>query len=238
MISQILKGIVPSAVVEFFDIELSNTAAFAILAGGLALLIGVVVLVKVWRRRRWAKLRARAARFGWQPITDPVPEPVAGPLRSDRCAIALGARHKGHQVWMIYHRWTDDTGRHSRTHELTRYFLILGPEYPDIRLHHRPDSDEPPLERASDGAPRLRDFDIGYAEFDKRFVYEAPAGVESLSMLTPALQKAMVADHLPLWEIADGVLITRYADAPGMATLRPRADAIVYLAGMLTRTRA
>lgn len=234
MISTILKAIASAGVVELLDVELSNSTAFALLAVLIAVLVASVVLARAWRRRRWARLRARAARLGWQPITGPMPAPVAEALGSRRCQIALGARHQGHRVWMVYHRWS---GEKSRTHELTRYFLELGPGFPDIRLHHRPDSDEPPPEPETGEAPRMREFDTGFDKFERRFRFVAPDEFDPLPLLTPALQKAMVSGYLPLWEIAEGVLVTRHPDEPGMATLRSRADGIVHLAGMLTRTR-
>lgn len=181
-----------------------------------------------------AMLRAEAARFGWQPITDPTPGPVAEALRSDRCKIALGARHQGHQIWMIYHHWTESSGDDTaRVHDLTRYFLVLGAGYPYIRLHRRQRIDERWLKSIIDGWLGLRDFHTGHAGFDTRFAFEAPATVEPRRLLTPPLVEAMVAGRLPLWEIDEGVLVTRHLGEPTIATLRRRADSIVHLAGML-----
>lgn len=220
-------------------------------AGFVALLLALNAAVR-WRlRRRMARLRAQSAQFGWHPITDPVPGPVATALRSRRCKLALAMQYEGRQVWMIYHQWTERSAsrRSERVEDLMRYFLDLGPGYPSILLRRRTvmDGDQWPVEgmgglveKFIDGMRGLPDSYTGDAEFDRRFSFQVlqthqvrHATAEPLRLLTPPVRAAMVADQLPLWGLDGGILSIRYPYEPDADRLQAGAEAIVRLAGML-----
>jgi hypothetical protein len=192
------------------------------------LIVYAVAAVRRERRRR-EQLRGYAARLGWLPITGPVPEPVAKDARSRRCRLALGLRRGGHDLWVVWHQWTESTGSgegsSSRTRNRTRYFLWLGPAYPDIAVRRR----------TGIGAffKPVRGIGTGDAGFDKAFLVRPSDTYEQRRLLTPPLREAMLARRLPVWEIAGGVLITAYEDMPRIENLQARADAISYLARAL-----
>lgn len=196
----------------------------------------IVVLVIVFavatvrkERRRVEHLRAYAAHLGWLPIAEPVPEPVAESARSRRSKLALGLRRGQHHLWVVWHQWTEHSSSGStsstRTRNRTRYFLWLGPAYPDISLRRR----------TSVGAflMPVRGAGTGDAAFDKAFLVRSAAPYEQQRLLTPQLREAMLARRLPVWEITGGVLAIAYDDAPRVENLQLRADAISYIAHAL-----
>jgi hypothetical protein len=195
------------------------------------LVVVIVVLVARRDRRRVAELRAYAAQYGWQPITGPAPEPVARDARSRRCKLALGARRGPHQVWVVWHQWVESTGSgqtsSSRRRNRTRYYLWLGPDYPDVSVRRR----------TGVGAffKPVRGVGTGDAAFDKAFLVRPGDSYEPLRLLTPPLREAMLARRLPIWAINGGVLITAYDDMPRIESLQPHADGICYVADALGR---
>ncbi len=196
------------------------------------ILVVVVVVVVIRReRRRVAALQAYAAQAGWQPITGPAPEPVARDARSRRCKLALGAQRGPHHLWMVWHQWTESTGSgqtsSSRTRNRTRYYLWLGPAYPDVSVRRR----------TGIGAffKPVRGVGTADAAFDKAFLVRPGDSHEPLRLLTPPLREAMLAGRLPVWAISGGVLITSYDDMPRIESLQLRADGICYVADALGR---
>jgi hypothetical protein len=198
-----------------------------------ALVLVIVVVVVVARRERakLAELRAYAAQSGWLPITGPAPEPVERDARSRRCKLALGVRRGPHHLWVVWHQWIESTGSgdnsSSRRRNRTRYFLWLGPGYPDVSLRRR----------TGIGAfvKPVRGVGTGDAAFDKAFLVRPGDSHEPLRLLTPPLREALLARRLPIWAIEGGVLITAYDDIPRIENLHPRADAICYVADALGR---
>jgi hypothetical protein len=199
----------------------------------IAIIVVIVIAVVVVRRERGrvAELHAYAARSGWLPITGPAPEPVVEDARSRRCKLALGAQRGPHHLWVVWHQWIESSGSgdssSSRTRNRTRYFLWLGPGYPDVSLRRR----------TSLGAffKPVRGVGTGDAAFDKAFVVRPGDSHEPLRLLTPPLRAAMLARRLPIWAINGGVLITAYDDVPRIDNLQPRADAICSVADALGR---
>jgi hypothetical protein len=198
------------------------------------IIVVIVVVVVVARRERGrvAELHGYAAQSGWQPITGPAPEPVARDARSRRCKLALGGQRGPHHLWVVWHQWTESSGSgqtySSRRRNRTRYYLWLGPHYPDVSLRRR----------TGIGAffKPVRGVGTGDAVFDKAFLVRPGGSDEPLRLLTPPLREAMLAGRLPIWAITGGVLITAYDDVPRIENLQPRADAICYVADALGRT--
>src|SRR5689334_4951883 len=108
-----------------------------------AIILVIVIAIMLARRERGrvAELHAYAGQSGWQPITGPLPEPVAGDARSRRCKLALGTQRGRHQLWVVWHQWTETTGSgnttSSRRRNRTRYYLWLGSGYPDVSVRRR-----------------------------------------------------------------------------------------------------
>jgi hypothetical protein len=198
-----------------------------------AVILVIVVAVMIVRRerRRVAELHAHAAQYGWQPITGPVPEPVARDARARHCKLALGVRRGPHHLWVVWHQWIESTGggqySSSRKRNRTHYYLWLGPGYPDVSLRRR---------TGMGGLFKpVRGVGTGDAAFDKAFLVRPGDSDEPRRLLTPPLREAMLAQRLPLWSITDGVLITTYNEVPRVENLQGRADAICYVADTLGR---
>lgn len=185
-------------------------------------------------RRRLAELFAYAAQNGWQPVTaaTPVPQPVGEAAASRRSKLAVGAR-RAYDLWVVWHQWTESTSSGDSTtyttRNLTRYFLWLGPAYPNVRVSAR----------TSLGALLMpvRGVGTGDPVFDKRFLVRAALPDVAVQLFTPALREAMMTGQVPAWEISAGALILAFPDAPDVHTLEPRAETITYLARMLPRPR-
>lgn len=195
--------------------------SFLTVGGGFAVL--VVVAVRHQRRRR-DQLRAYAAQTGWSPIAEPMPGPVAEDARSRRCKLALGTRRGRHTIWMVWHQWVESTGDSSSTRNLTRYYLWLGPSYPDIALRRRT--------RVGALLMPVRGAGTGDAAFDRAVLVRAGDGAAQ-RLLTPPLREALLTRRLPLFQITGGLLVTAYGDPPRIENLEPRADAIRSLADAL-----
>ncbi len=202
-----------------------------------AFVVGMVLLlVRVARRERVRReeLWAYAVQYGWRPppMGAPLPRPVEEAARSRRSELVLGTRSQGFDLWLVWHHWTetrrtgDSSGpggqtTHHTTHNLTRYFLRPGWAYPDVDLSRRT--------KIGGALMPVRGVGTGDAEFDRKFLVRGAEGL----VLPPALREAMIAGHLPTWEISAGILITSYHDTPEIENLQYRADAIVRIVHML-----
>lgn len=188
-------------------------------------IIVMIVLAAKRQRRRLEEFNRHAAQCGWYPVTSAVPGLVGTAARSRRARLVLGTR-QGFELWLVWHRWRESNGESSTTHDLTRYFLWLGPPYPTLRLERR----------TSIGGflKPVRGVGTGDAEFDKRFMVRSTTQHEALRLVTPAIRQAMLAGNLPEWAITDGVLFISYHDEPFAETLQPRTDTIIQLARTLT----
>ncbi|KAB2373212.1 hypothetical protein [Actinomadura montaniterrae] len=208
------------------------------LFGSTGLFVGLVVLavvVIVWSavrsHRQMRELREHIAACGWRPVErdEPMPRPVASAVRSRRTKLAVAAEEP-YPLWLVWHRWTESQGtgdsRRTSTHDLTRYFLRPGGGFRDVEV----------VKRTAIGGflMPVRGVGTGDAAFDKRFLIRGLGEQQAVRLLTPALRAAMLAGDVPPWEVAGGVLISAYTDAPSIGTFQPRADALVRLAGMLT----
>lgn len=199
--------------------------------GLMALVVAGIVWGVLRNSRRIKALHAHAAQCGWWPITadQPMPGPVAHAARSRRTRLAV-ATTRGQPMWLIWHRWTESSGvgddRTSSTHDLTRYFLLLGPGYEDVEV----------IKRTAIGGlfMPVRGVGTGDAEFDKRFLIRGPGEHQAVGLLTPPIRAAMLAGHAPAWAVSAGVLISAYSVPPSVETLEPRANALVVLSRMLT----
>jgi hypothetical protein len=218
-----LSAISPTTVISVVPVAFA-----AIFVGGVALLIILVVRASLRERERRVRLHAHAAQLGWHPIAGPVPDPVAEAARSRRTKLALGARQSGYDAWVVWHQWTESSGsdsNSSRTVDLTRYFLWLGPPYPDVKL----------VRRTSIGGyfKPVRGIGTGDMEFDKRFLIKPADRHDAVQMVTPEIRQAMLAGYFANWEISGGTLILAYGDVPRTENLQPRADGLTHLARML-----
>jgi hypothetical protein len=209
----------------------SPLGIFGIMVAGFVALFAVLATWAVRRHRgQKARLRAHAAQLGWHPIVGPAPDLVAESAASGRTELALGTHHSGFDVWMVWHLWYESSsspGNGTQSmRNLTRYFLWLGPAYPDVRL----------ARRSGVGAffDPVRGIGTGDAEFDKRFVIKPSDRPEVIPMVTPVIRQAMLAGHFLNWQISGGLLILAYADRPRIENFQPRADGIAHLAGLLT----
>src|SRR4051812_4875332 len=121
----------------------SSLSAFSLFPGAFgtffvgfaALAIVLAVIGRRRERERQVQLQAYAAQLGWHPIVTAVPGPVSKAVSSHRTKLALGTRRGEFDMWVVWHRWTESTGGENsttRTRNLTRYFLWLGPAYPDV----------------------------------------------------------------------------------------------------------
>jgi hypothetical protein len=203
---------------------------FVALVAGVVVLFALLVTVAVRRHRgQKARLQEHASELGWHPVFGPAPDLVAESAASRRTELALGTHRSGFDVWMVWHLWYESSGAGDggqSMRNLTRYFLWLGPTYPDIRLSPR----------SSIGAffDPVRGIGTGDAEFDKRFAIKPSDRPEVIPAVTPLVRQAMLAGHFRNWQISGGVLILAYADRPRIENFQPRADGIVHLARLLT----
>ncbi|HEY7488706.1 MAG TPA: hypothetical protein VH912_29970 [Streptosporangiaceae bacterium] len=199
----------------------------ALIFPGFVILVVVLIVTTATRqRKRRERLQAYAAQLGWWPIAGPLPEAVAKDVGSRRTKLALGTQRGRFNVWMVWHQWTESTGENSSTtRNLTRYYLWLGPAYPNIELRRR----------TSIGAflKPVRGAGTGDPDFDKAFLVRPSDRTDHLRLLSPALRQAMMAKQVPVWQIAGGVLIIGYSDAPRVESFQPRAEMIIYLAHAL-----
>jgi hypothetical protein len=203
-------------------VPLGFFGAFAAFVVGMVLL---VVRAARQERVRREELWAYALQYGWRPppMGAPLPAPVEEAARSRRSRLVLATRFQGFDLWLVWHQWTEssstgDTTTHT-TRNLTRYFLWPGRAYPDVRLARRT--------KIGASLMPVRGAGTGDAEFDRRFLVRGDFAVP------PALRRAMLAEHLPTWEIVGGVLVTSYSDTPRIQNLQHRADAIVRIVHML-----
>jgi hypothetical protein len=209
------------------DLLGSNTLFIAFAA----LVMVVIVWSGVRGRRQMRELREHIAARGWRPVVrdEPMPGPVASAARSRRSRLAV-ATQEPYPLWLVWHRWTESSGtgdnRTTSTHNLTRYFLLLGAGYQDMEV----------VKRTALGGlfMPVRGAGTGDADFDKRFLVRGLGEHQAVRLLTPELRAAMLAGEVPAWEVSAGVLISAYSVAPSVATFQPRADTLVALAGMLT----
>jgi hypothetical protein len=203
--------------------------AFAILTGT------VIVGSAVRDRRRAKRFRAHAAACGWWPLTadQPLPGPVASAARSRRTKLAFAAERE-YPVWLVWHHWIESTGtgdsRRTKAHDLTRYFLPLGPGFQDVEIVAR---------TALGGLLKpVRGVGTGDPAFDKRFLVRGLGEQQAVRLLTPELRAAMLAGEVPTWTVRARVLISSYSSPPSAETLEPRADALIAVARMLTAPAA
>ncbi|HEU5026386.1 MAG TPA: hypothetical protein VFV01_15825 [Spirillospora sp.] len=207
-------------------------AAFPFLFFGfIALVVAGIVWAGVQNGRRIKALYAHTAECGWWPITpeQPMPAPVAHAVRSRRTKLAV-ATVREHPMWLVWHRWTESSGtgdnRTTSTHDLTRYFLLLGPGYQDVEV----------VRRTAVGGffMPVRGVGTGDAAFDKRFLIRGLGEHQAVRLLTPPIRAAMLSGHAPAWAVSAGVLISAYSVAPSVEALEQRAHALIVLARMLT----
>lgn len=193
-------------------------------------LVVVLIIFTVRReRRRREQLQAYAAQTGWYPITSPAPEPVVDAMRSKRSKLAVGTQLGPFNTWLVWHQWTESTGGETTTtstRNLTRYFVWLGPSFPDVQVRRRTG--------IGGFLKPVRGIGTGDPAFDKAFLVRPSDDPAPLRLLTPAMRQALLSGQLPVWTISAGVLITGYDDIPRPDNMQPRADVIVYLAQMLT----
>lgn len=202
----------------------------------LATLTGVVIVGSAVRgRRRTKQFRAHAAACGWRPLTadQPVPGPVASAARSRRTKLAFAAERE-YPLWLVWHHWIETSGtgdsRSTKTHDLTSYFLPLGPGFQDVEVVGR---------TALGGFFKpVRGAGTGDPAFDKRFLVRGLGEQQAVRLLTPELRAAMVAGEVPAWTVRARVLISSYSSPPSAETLEPRADALIAVARMLTAPTA
>ncbi|MFC6880819.1 MULTISPECIES: hypothetical protein [Actinomadura] len=201
-----------------------------VVVGFVALVAVGIVWTVVSDGRRKERLRTHAAELGWRPVavSGSMPEPVAEAARSRRAKLVF-ATEQPYAIWLVWHQWSERSAANSdgpsKTRNLTRYFLSLGAEYPDVEV----------VRRTSIGAlfMPVRGVGTGDLAFDKRFLVRGPGEHEAARLLTPAIREAMTDGRAPAWEISSGVLISAYSDAPTPQNLQPRADALTDLARML-----
>ncbi|QKG27223.1 hypothetical protein [Actinomadura verrucosospora] len=190
-----------------------------------ALIVAGIVWTATYDHVRTKRLHAHAAAFGWSPVgaADPMPGPVAEAVRSRRSKLAF-ATEQPYPIWLVWQQpSTDSTGQ---ARELTRYFLLIGSEYPDVRVVRR---------TALGGLFKpVRGAGTGDPAFDRKFLIRGPGGHRAADLVTPQVRAAMLAGDAPAWEITAGVLVASHPDAPTRRTLQPRADALTDLARMLT----
>ncbi|MFD0899044.1 hypothetical protein [Actinomadura sediminis] len=199
---------------------------------GFTLLVGVgIAWQTVLQQRRRDRLREHAAEYGWRPaaVDESTPGPVAEAARSRVARLAI-TTEQPYALWLVWHRWSESSAGNdtSSVRDLTRYFLLLDPGFPDVDVVRRT--------RLGGAFMPVRGAGTGDAAFDKRFLVRGPGEREVSRLLTDELREAMLADRVPAWEISGDVLITTYADAPTTATLQPRADTITDLARTLAGT--
>ncbi|MGI5324787.1 hypothetical protein [Actinomadura nitritigenes] len=207
---------------------------------GLFIAFGILTgLVIVWSavrdRRRTRKFRAHAAACGWWPLTPdhPVPGPVTSAARSRRTKLAFAAERE-YPLWLVWHHWIETSGtgdsRSTKTHDLTRYFLPLGPGFQDVEV----------VARTALGGffKPVRGAGTGDPAFDRRFLVRGLGEQQAVRLLTPELRAAMVAGDVPAWQVSARVLISSYSTPPSAETLQPRADALVTVARMLSAPTA
>lgn len=206
------------------------TVVLLAILGGVATLIGLVVVAAIGAARkergRMAALTASAAAQGWRLCRPPMPRPVDTAWRSARHRIALARRLYERDVWMVWHRWQENSGDNTTTtKDLTRYYLWLGPSYPDVKVQPR----------TSIGAffRPVRGIGTGDPEFDRRFLVQPSGHPAPLAVVNPVIRQAMLHGALAPWQIDSGTLILAYADRPTPENLQPRADAIIALARLL-----
>ena len=190
--------------------------------------LGVITAVVVAHQRdsrRRLQLHAYMADTGWWPISEPPPQQVDTAWRSRRTKLAAVKNIDGGPVWMVWHRWTESSGENSSTHDLTRYFRWLGPNYPDVEVK----------KRTSVGAliKPVRGPGTGDAAFDKAFRVISPYPADAARLLGPHLRQLMTEHRLPPWRIERGLLIIQMDLAVRIETLQPMADQVVELARRL-----
>lgn len=199
--------------------------------GVFALIIPLVIVLAValWvrERRRQERLYGYALSLGWQPVhrSAPLPPVVAEAAGSRRTRLVLATRLHGRAMWLVWHQWTETVGDTTSTRNLTRYFVWLGPSYPEVRLDRR---------TGLGGLLKpVRGVGTGDAEFDRRFLIRGPGEHAAGRLLSPAVREGMVAGRVPPWQISGGVLIMAHKDTPRVENLQPWADTAGYLAGLL-----
>jgi len=189
-----------------------------------AVAFGVIAANRRERDRR-TRLHAYMADTGWRPVTEPPPPLVDVAVRSKRTRMAAVKTIDGRDVWMVWHRWTESDGDSSSTHNLTRYFLLLGPDYPDVEVKRR----------TSIGAliKPVRGAGTGDAAFDRAYLIKTAYEPDAHRLVGPPLRELMLARQLPTWQIQGGLLRTAMNHEIRIETLQPLADQIVHLSRLL-----
>lgn len=195
--------------------------------GMFLLVILVVVFAHKRDRAHLEGLIGYALDTGWYRFGPPAPRPVDSDARSRRTRLALARRLGESEVWTVWHRWTESSGENSSTtRHRTFYYLWLGPSFPNVEV----------VRRTSIGAffKPVRGVGTGDPEFDKRFVVKPTDRPEILAAVTPAVRHAMLKGYVWQWRISEGTLIQSYDEALRLEALQPRAEAIAYLAHLIT----
>lgn len=194
------------------------------------------LLARAATKRRAAEVIAFAARDGWQAPAqgDALPEPVASAARSPRSELTAGKQFGPHRIWVNWHHWTETRSSaspnggqqtSSKVHNLTRYFLPLDGDYPDISFKRR----GPLASVLRPGGGRL----TGDAAFDRAFIVVCEDESAARLLLNTRLREAMRTKSIPPWSIQQGTLISAYDDKPATANLGPRADRLIAISTLL-----
>lgn len=190
-----------------------------VIAAVLASIVVLAIVLSARERRKLSELLEYADSHGWHAVPDPIglPPPVAEAALSKRSM--LFRRYRTWPLWISWHRWTE-TSRSSTfnsstqrwesrttsiTHDLTRYFMVLPGNFPDMVVHRR----------------------------DRQLVVKPPEAMLP-EAIPPELRQALLAGTVPPFGIAGNVLTTRYDDRPFPDDLQLRAEEVKRLALMLT----
>jgi hypothetical protein len=197
----------------------------------------VALLARAATKRRGAVVSDFAAQDGWQePVPGAaLPGPVAAASQSRRSQLTFGKQFGPHHIWMNWHHWTETrsfaggdgaTQTTSKVHNLTRYFLALGPGgYPDLSFKRR---------TALGSVLRpVRGEGTGDAAFDRAFIVICDDRSTADRLLSARLREAMRTKAIPRWSIQQGTLVTAYDDRPAAANLDSRADTLISIGQML-----